>query len=274
MARHPLRRLALLAVLAALAGARGAGARELVLAAATSLHDSGLLAELLPAFRARSGIAVRVVALPSAAAVDLARRGEADLVIAHDPDAEQRAIEEAALVARRPFAEDHLLVAGPAADPAGVKGAAGAVEAIARIAKAKAPFATRGDGSAVHQRERRLFEQAGLPPEPGWRGVVRTRAGMGATLEVAGEKGAYLLADAASFRAHRARVGLVVFSGPDPALRNVYSVLLVPPDRFPPGRIQSDAARAFFTWLVEPATLERIEGFRADGDGPLFRPLR
>jgi tungstate transport system substrate-binding protein len=274
MPSRPRRLLAALAALSLFADAGAAGARELLLATTTSVRDSGLLDDLLRGFRARSGIDVKVIAVGSGAALEMARRGDADLVIAHAPEAEQKLVEEGALVARRPFAENFFLIAGPANDPAQVKGAASAVEAIARIAKAKGPFATRGDDSGTHQRERRLFEQAGLPPDPSWRGVLRTGAGMGPTLQVAGEKRAYVLSDDATFRAFRARVGLVSFTGPDPALRNVYSVLLVPPDRFEPGRIQSDAARALFTYLVEPATLERIGRFGADASGPLFRPLR
>jgi tungstate transport system substrate-binding protein len=273
MPRRPLRSLAALVPLAALVVVGTVQARELLLATTTSVRDSGLLDEILPTFRTRTGIDVKVIAVGSGAALEMARRGDADLVISHAPDSEQKLVEEGALTARRPFAENFFLIAGPASDPAHVKGAASAIQVIQRIAKAKAPFATRGDDSGTHQRERKLFEQAGLPEGPSWRGVLRTGAGMGPTLQVAGEKRAYLLSDEATFRAFRARVDLVSFTGPDPALRNVYSVLLVPPDRFEPGRIQAAEARALFVYLVEPATLDRIGRFGADASGPLFRPL-
>jgi len=265
--------LASLALLSA--GAAPAAERpELLLATTTSVRDSGLLDAILPAFTTKTGIRVKVIAVGSGAALEMARKGDADLVIAHAPDAENKLVAQGALVERRPFAENYFLIAGPADDPAHVKGAASAVEAIQRIAAAKAPFATRGDESGTHQRERKLFEQAGLQPNPDWPGVLRTGAGMGQTLQVAGEKRAYLLTDDASFRAFRERTGLVAFSGPDPALLNVYSVLLVPEGRFEKGRIHAAEARALAAYLVEPATLERIARFGADGAAPpLFRPL-
>ncbi len=254
--------------------AAGAEAPELLLATTTSVRDSGLLDEILPPFTTRTGIRVRVIAVGSGAALEMGRRGDADLVIAHAPESEAKLVAEGALSERRPFAENYFVIAGPEADPAHVKGAANAVEAIQRIAAAKAPFATRGDESGTHQRERKLFEQAGLPPEPNWPGVLRTGAGMGQTLQVAGEKRAYVLSDDASFRAFRARSDLVAFSGPDPSLLNVYSVLLVPAGRFAAGRIHAHEARALAEYLVEPTTLERIARFGAErGAPPLFRPL-
>jgi tungstate transport system substrate-binding protein len=274
----PLRLRTLIAALAWLAlltpgAGRAVKAPELLLATTTSVRDSGLLGEILPPFSTRTGIAVKLIAVGSGAALEMARRGDADLVIAHAPEAEEKLVAEGALVDRRPFAQNYFLIAGPAEDPAKVKSAANAVEAIQRIAAARAPFATRGDGSGTHQRERRLFEQAGLPEGPSWPGVLRTGAGMGQTLQVAGEKRAYLLSDEATFRAFRARIDLVALTGPDPALRNVYSVSLVPPGRFEPGRIHADEARALAAYLVEPATLERIGRFGAEGGAPLFEPL-
>ena len=265
--------LAVLALLASNA-ARAADSPELLLATTTSVRDSGLLDAILPPFIEKTGIRVKVIAVGSGAALEMARKGDADLVISHAPDTEVKLVAEGALVARRPFAENYFLIAGPADDPAHVKGAGSAVEAIRRIAAAKAPFATRGDESGTHQRERKLFEQAGLPPDPAWPGVLRTGAGMGQTLQVAGEKRAYVLSDDATFRTFRERTGLIAFSGPDPALLNVYSVLLVPEGRFEKGRIHAAEARALAAYLVEPATLEHIARFGADGTTPpLFRPL-
>jgi tungstate transport system substrate-binding protein len=268
--------VSLLAALALLAGgaAWSADAPELLLATTTSVRDSGLLDAILPPFTEKTGIRVKVIAVGSGAALEMARKGDADLVISHAPESEEKLVATGALVARRPFAENYFLIAGPADDPAHVKGSQSAIEAIQKIAAAKAPFATRGDESGTHQRERKLFEQAGLPPDPSWPGVLRTGAGMGQTLQVAGEKRAYVLSDDATFRTFRERTGLVAFSGPDPALRNVYSVLLVPEARFTPGQIHAAGARALAAYLVEPATLERIGRFGAEkGASPLFRPL-
>ena len=275
MALLPRVLLSLLAALALLApGSARAEAPELLLATTTSVRDSGLLDAILPPFSEKTGIRVKLIAVGSGAALEMGRKGDADIVIAHAPETELKLVAEGALAARRPFAENFFLIVGPAADPAHVKGAPSALEAIKRIAAAKAPYATRGDESGTHQRERKLFEQAGLPPDPSWPGVLRTGAGMGQTLQVAGEKRAYALSDDATFRAFRERTGLVAFSGADPSLLNVYSVLLVPEGRFAPGRIHAAEARALAAYLVEPATLERIGRFGAkDGEPPLFRPL-
>ena len=181
MAFRPRILICVLATLALLApgAAPGADAPELLLATTTSVRDSGLLDAILPPFTAKTGIRVKVIAVGSGAALEMARKGDADLVIAHAPDAEVKLVAEGALVARRPFAENYFLIAGPVDDPAHVKGAKSAVEAIQRIATAKAPFATRGDESGTHQRERKLFEQAGLPPDPELAGRAADRRGHG-----------------------------------------------------------------------------------------------
>jgi tungstate transport system substrate-binding protein len=254
--------------------ARAADPPELLLATTTSVRDSGLLDAILPPFTEKTGIRVKVIAVGSGAALELARKGDVDLVIAHAPEAEQKLVAEGTLADRRSFAENFFLIVGPADDPAHVKDAPSAVAAVQQIAVAQAPFATRGDESGTHQRERKLFEQAGLPPDPNWPGVLRTGAGMGQTLQVAGEKRAYVLTDDATFRAFRERTGLVALTRPDPSLLNVYSVLLVPAARFAPGRIHAAQARSLAAYLVEPATLERIARFGADGGAPpLFRSL-
>ena len=248
---------------------------EVLLATTTSVRDSGLLDAILPPFTGRTGIHVKLIAVGSGAALELARKGDADLVLTHAPESEEKLVALGALTHRRPFAQNYFLLAGPADDPARVKEAPSAVDAMKRIAAAKAPFATRADESGTHQRERKLFAAAGLPADPTWDGVLRTGSGMGATLQVAGEKRAYVLADEGTFRAFRERTGLVALSGADPALLNVYSVLLVPAGRFPAGRIHAAEAEKLAAYLVEPATLDRIAAFGAvAGAPPLFEPLR
>ena len=159
--------------------------------------------------------------------------------------------------------ENHFVIAGPAADPAGVAKAPDAVEALRRIAAAKAPWASRGDDSGTHQREQALLRAAGLDPAKPWPGVLSTGSGMGQTLLVAGEKQAYVLSDIGTFLAFRERTGLVALSKPDPSLLNVYSVLVVKP-----------AGRGFAAFLLAPATQREIAEFGRDRFGePLFRAL-
>lgn len=262
-------------LLAAPAAVRAAGAEnEVVLATTTSVRDAGLLDVLLPPFREKTGIDVQVIAVGSGAALQMARDGNADLVLAHAPEGEEKLLAEGFVLDRRPLAENFFLIAGPADDPAKVREAASAADAIARIAAAKAPLASRGDDSGTHQREKALFAKAGLDPGATWPGLLRTGAGMGPTLQVAGEKRAYVLTDSGTFRTFRERADLVALTGPDPALRNVYSVLRVNPAKFATGQIRAEAATKLADHLLSAESRERIAHLGDEtGQGPLFTPL-
>lgn len=279
-----LRTLATVAIvfvaLVATGPARAEGTeREVILATTTSVRDAGLLDALLPLFRQRTGIDVKLIAVGSGAAIALARDGNADIVLSHAPEAEEALVASGVALDRRPFAENFFVIAGPENDPADVKTAPNAVEAMRRIHAAKLPFASRADESGTHQKERALFEAAGLgragaDPDPTWPGLVRTGAGMGPTLQIAGEKRAYVLTDEATLRAFRARIGLVALTGRDPALRNVYSVLRVDPARFPAGRIRAEAATRLEDFLLSEDVRARVAAFGAEGGAPpLFVPL-
>ena len=249
-------------------------AKQVILATTTSVRDAGLLDVLLPPFRARTGIDVKVIAVGSGAALQMARDGNADLVLAHAQEGEEKLLADGIALDRRALAENFFVIAGPPDDPAKVREAKSAAEAMARIAAAKAPFASRGDDSGTHQRERALFAQAGVDPNATWPGLLRTGAGMGPTLQVAGEKRAYVLSDGATLRAFRERTGLVPLTGRDPALRNVYSVLRVDPAKFAPGQIHGEAASKLADHLLSAETRVLIAAFGAEGDeGPLFTPL-
>jgi tungstate transport system substrate-binding protein len=257
-----------------LSAAAAEPAGEVVLATTTSVRDSGLLDVLLPPFQTQTQIEVKVIAVGSGAALRMARDGNADLVLAHAPDAEEALVKEGFALDRRALAENFFVIAGPPEDPAHVREAKSAADAIMRIFAAGAPFVSRGDDSGTHQRERALLTAAGLPPEATGPSVLRTGSGMGPTLQVAGEKRAYVLTDEGTFRALRARIGLVALSGRDPALRNVYSVLRVAPGKFAPGRIRAENATLLADHLLSAASREAIAGFGATPDeGPLFVPL-
>jgi tungstate transport system substrate-binding protein len=260
----------------ALAGAaHAAGEETLLLATTTSVQDSGLLETLLPEFEKQSGIRTRVVAVGSGAALEMGARGDADLVLSHAPETEQRLLAEGAFVSRRPFMENFFVIAGPPEDPAGVRDAASAPDALRRIAAARAPWVSRGDDSGTHQRERALLEAAGLGRDARWDGFSSTGAGMGITLQVAGEKRAYTLSDLGTFLAFRARIGLEALSKQEASLRNEYSLLRPNPARLPAGRAPTtDAADRFEAFLLDPATRARIAAFGADRFGSaLFTPL-
>jgi len=246
---------------------------ELLVATTTSVRDSGLLDTLLPVFSKETGIRVRPIAVGSGAALRMGVQGNVDLLITHDPKGEEEILASRAIVSRHPFMENYFVIAGPPEDPAKVAAAPSAAQAFRRIKEAKAPYISRGDDSGTHRREAALLEAAGLDPNGTWEGLARTGAGMGLTLQVAGERRAYVLSDIGTFLAFRERIDLVALSGPEPSLRNVYSVLRVNPERFS-GRIHGESARAFEKFLLRRKTQESIAGFGKERFGrPLFRPL-
>jgi tungstate transport system substrate-binding protein len=248
--------------------------RPLVLGSTTSVRDSGLMDELLPIFEKTTGIHVQLVAVGSGAALKLGEDGNADVLVTHEPDGEKVLVEKGALVDHRPFMENFFLIAGPVEDPAGIAKAKSAAEAIALIAKKQAPFASRGDDSGTHKREQALFKQPGLDANASWDGLVRTGQGMGATLQIAGEKRAYVLTDRATFQTFQARTQLApVFAEKTADLRNVYSVSRPNPEKFPVGRVDVEGAKRFAAFLTSPATAERIRAFGAENGASLFTPI-
>jgi len=262
------------AVLAAAGPGLAQAPRSLLLATTTSVQDSGLLDDLLPAFTRATGIHVRAVAVGTGAALRMGADGDADLLLTHAPESERALVESGAVTRRVEFMENYFVLVGPPEDPADVRGAASVSEALRRIRAGgeRTPFVSRADDSGTHKRERGLLEAAGIAPDARWPGQSRTGSGMGLSLEVAGQKRAYILSDIATYLAFRERIGLVVLSGDAPELRNVYAVLPVSPERFP--RVHAEAAAALEAWLLGPEARERIARFGIARFGrPLFRPL-
>lgn len=276
--QRPIARLAALAALALCLAApaaadEDAAGSEIILATTTSVRDSGLLDALLPPFQERSGVHVRVVAVGTGAALRMGREGNADVLLTHAPAPEEALVASGEALDRRPFMENHFVIAGPAEDPADVAGAGSPEEAFRRIAAAHAPYVSRADDSGTHKREVALLTAAGLSPEGGWEGFAKTGSGMGLTLMVAGERSAYVLSDIGTFLAFEKRTGLKVLSKPAPSLRNVYSVLRIDPAKFE-RPIDAAGASAFADYLLEPATQRAIGAFGVERFGrPLFRPL-
>jgi tungstate transport system substrate-binding protein len=248
-------------------------AAKLLLATTSSVHDSGLLDALLPVFRERTGITVQVVAVGSGAALRMGADGNADVLVTHDEAGERALLASGAAASRTPFMENHFVIAGPPEDPAAVATAEDPTEAYRRIAAAKAPYVSRGDDSGTHRRERELLAKAGLDPAKPWQRFTSTGSGMGLTLQVAGEKRAYVLSDLGTFLAYRERTRLLRLTKDAPLLRNEYAVLRIDPERFA-GRVRGEVALRFEAFLVEPDTQRRIGEFGRERFGePLFRPL-
>lgn len=243
--------------------------RSLILATTTSTQDSGLLDELVPRFEREQGIAVKVIAVGSGAALRMAARGDADAVLVHAPAAERPYVDAGDLVDGRQVMHNDFVIVGPRADPAGVRRAdtaAGAMRAIA----GHAAFVSRGDDSGTHSQELALWAAAGIDP----RSLDRREEagqGMGATLNVADQKNAYTLSDRGTYLSQRQRLDLAILFEGDAALRNVYHVYAVNPARHRAARHRE--ARALIDFLVSPPVQEAIAAFKRDEYGQsLFVP--
>jgi tungstate transport system substrate-binding protein len=259
------------AVAAALAPVRGdaAEATEIKLASTTSVDNSGLLAAILPGFTQASGITVHVLALGTGQALDTARRGDADLVLVHDPEAEQKFLDEGHGINRRQIAWNDFIVVGPAADPAHVKGGRDATLAFAAIAKAGAAFVSRGDRSGTNALELRLWKAAGIDPKSGSGWYRDIGGGMGQALNVAAAMPAYTLSDRGTWLSFNNKGPLVVAIEGDPQLLNRYDLIELNPATH--RGVKLDAAHRFVEWLVSPDGQQAIGAFRLGGER-LFHP--
>jgi tungstate transport system substrate-binding protein len=258
---------------ALLLASSGVGAADekpfITLASTTSTRDSGLFEHILPRFEAQTGIAARVVAVGTGQAIELGRRGDADVLLVHDRKSEDAFVAEGFGLPRRDVMYNDYVLVGPDGDPAGVRGVAKAADALAKIAAAKAAFASRGDDSGTHKAELRLWQAAGVDPQPASGTWYReTGSGMGATLGVAGELGAYVLTDRATWASFQNRRGLAVLVEGDLGLRNPYGVIVVNPQRHP--HVQSELAGRFADWLTSNEGRSAIESFQVGGKQVFF----
>jgi len=233
--------------------------RDVILATTTSTRDAGLLDSLLPVFERQTGYRVKVIAVGSGQALELGRRGDADVVLSHAPDAERVLVDSGYFVTRRLVMHNDFLIVGPSADPAGLRGTTDAVAAMRRLAERGTPFVSRGDQSGTHKLEQKLWKVAGIqPPGPGsW--YIEAGHGMGETLLMADEKHAYTITDRATYLTWRDRLQLVSLVEGDTVLYNVYHVLELNPRNAP--RINTAGGRAFADFVVAPRTQVLIGEF-------------
>jgi tungstate transport system substrate-binding protein len=249
-----------------------AAQKEIILATTTSTQDSGLLDVLIPMFEKQSGYFVKTISVGSGQAMAMGRRGEADVLLVHAPAEEQKVVEEGAGVHRRLVMHNDFVVVGPPEDPARIRGASSAKEALTRIARSSALFLSRGDNSGTHSKEKGLWKAAGLQPD-GQKWYQQTGLGMGDTLNVASEKSGYTLTDRGTYlardKARRLRLAILVER--EPLLLNVYHVIEVNPARWP--RVNANGAKAFADFIVSPGAQQVIGRFGVDKVGaPLFFP--
>jgi tungstate transport system substrate-binding protein len=243
--------------------------RFITVASTTSTEQSGLFKHLLPVFEQKSGIEVRVVALGTGQALDLARRGDADVVFVHAKAAEEEFLREGHGVRRFPVMYNDFVIIGPKQDPARIAGGADAPEALREIKSAGAAFVSRGDRSGTHIAEVNLWTMAGIDiaKEKGpW--YRETGQGMGPALNTAAAMNAYLLSDRATWLAFNNRGELAVLVEGDRRLMNQYGVMLVNPEKHP--SVKRTDGQAFIDWVVSPEGQAAIAGYKIAGEQLFF----
>src|ERR1700736_3715772 len=262
--------LALVATVAAI-NASSAAEQSIVLASTTSVEASGLLADILPKFAAQTGITVNVVAQGTGKALDTARRGDADLLLVHDPEAEQQFMDEGRGSARRQIAWNDFIIVGPSADPAHVSGGRDSVAALKAIASTQAPFVSRGDRSGTNAAEVRLWKIAGQTPdvlskEKWYRDIG---GGMGQALNAASAMDAYTLSDRGTWLSFNNKGSLVIAIERDPRLINRYDVIELDPQKHAGAKLA--LAKVFADWLVSSEGQQAIGAYQMNGQ-KLFNP--
>ncbi len=243
--------------------------RFITVASTTSTEQSGLFRHLLPVFEQKSGIEVRVVALGTGQALDLARRGDADVVFVHAKSAEEEFLREGHGVRRFPVMYNDFVIIGPKSDPAGIAGGADAPDALRKIKSASAAFVSRGDRSGTHIAEVNLWTLAGVDiakdKGPWYR---ETGQGMGPALNTASAMNAYLLSDRATWLAFNNRGDLAILVEGDRRLMNQYGIMLVNPEKHP--SVKRADGQAFVDWVVSPEGQAAIADYKIAGEQPFF----
>ncbi len=244
---------------------------RLKLSTTTSTENSGLLYELLPPFEKRFNVKVDIIAVGSGKAIKLGENGDADVVLAHERDFEDKFVAEGYGVNRRDVMHNDFVIVGPQADPAGVGKAKTAAEAFKMIARRKAPFVSRGDKSGTHGKELSLWKKAGVKPAENW--YMESGMGMGEVLIMAYEKGAYTLSDRGTYLAFQkeGKINLPILFEGDSSLFNPYGIIAVNPARHP--TVNYIMAMALIGWVTSPEGQRIIADFGKEKYGsPLFYP--
>jgi tungstate transport system substrate-binding protein len=244
--------------------------KNIILATTTSTQDTGLLDVLIPIFEKKTGYFVKTIAVGSGQAMAMGQKGEADVLLVHSPEAEQKFVADGYGVNRRLVMHNDYIVVGPPADPAKIKGTKSAVEVFKKIASSNSLFISRGDNSGTHAKEKAIWKVANIKYE-GEKWYQQTGLGMGQTLNVASEKRAYTLADRGTYLALKKRLDLDILAEGDAILLNIYHVIEVNPAKFP--KVNAAGAKAFADFMVSRETQEIIRTFGVDKYGsPLFFP--
>ncbi|MFZ5567375.1 MAG: extracellular solute-binding protein [Pseudomonadota bacterium] len=242
-----------------------ASAQNIVMASTTSTEQSGLFSHLLPAFKQASGIDIKVVALGTGQALDMGRRGDADVVFVHDQVAEEKFVADGFGLQRRAVMYNDFVLIGPKADPLATRGK-DIVEAMKKIAAANGAFISRGDKSGTHAAELRFWKMAGLDAKGS--GYKECGCGMGPALNIAASSGAYVLADRGTWLNFKNRADLAILVEGDKRLFNQYGVMVVNPAKHP--QVKQAEAQKFVDWIVSPAGQNAIAAYKIGGEQLFF----
>jgi tungstate transport system substrate-binding protein len=257
------------AILAACCGSALAQDRSITVASTTSTEQSGLFGYLLPRFTEASRIQVKVVAVGTGQALDIGRRGDADVVFVHDKPAEEKFLGEGFATKRYDVMYNDFIIVGPKADPAHIGGDKDVADALRKVAAAKAPFISRGDRSGTHEAELRLWKIAGIDIAAGKGDWYREIGqGMGPALNMASSSNAYLLSDRGTWLSFKNKGDLVVLTEGDKRLFNQYGVMLVNPAKRP--NVKAADGQAFIDWLVSPKGQQAIASYKVGGEQLFF----
>ena len=242
--------------------------KSIVVSSTTSTEQSGLFGFILPIFKMKSGIDVKVVAVGTGQALDIGKRGDADVVFVHDKPAEEKFVEEGYSTKRYEVMYNDFVLIGPKSDPAKVGGGNDIQVALQKISAAQAPFISRGDKSGTHAAELRYWKGAGITVAPGSSWYKETGSGMGPALNTASAMNGYILADRATWLSFKNRGDLVILVQGDPKLFNQYGVMLVNPAKFP--HVKKAEGQVFIDWLISKNGQDVIASYQIGGEQLFF----
>ncbi len=242
--------------------------KSIVVSSTTSTEQSGLFNYMLPIFKMKTGIEVKVVAVGTGQALDIGRRGDADVVFVHDNVAEEKFVEEGFSTKRYEVMYNDFVLIGPKSDPAKIAGGKDIQVALQKIAAAQAPFVSRADKSGTHAAELRYWKGAGISVSPGPSWYKETGSGMGPALNTASAMNGYILADRGTWLSFKNRGDLAILVQGDPKLFNQYGVMLVNPAKFP--HVKKVQGQEFINWLISKNGQDVIASYKIDGEQLFF----
>ena len=242
--------------------------KSIVVSSTTSTEQSGLFGYLLPIFEKKAGIQVKVVAVGTGQALDIGRRGDADVVFVHDKPAEEKFVEEGYSTQRNEVMYNDFVLIGPKADPAKIGGGKDIQAGLQKIASTQTPFISRGDKSGTHAAELRYWKGAGVEVSPSSSWYKETGSGMGPALNTASAMNGYILSDRATWLTFKNRGDLVILVQGDPKLFNQYGVMLVNPVKYP--QVKKAEGQAFIDWLISKDGQDTIANYKVGGEQLFF----